>query len=94
MKVISNVPEQPPEDGIGQKGQATPNPQQLLSRDEIEYEYGLTRRWLELAALTGNGPPFVKVSGRMVRYQRGVLERWIADRTRSSTSDNGHLPKN
>ena len=53
MKVISNVPEQPPEDGIGQKGQATPNPQQLLSRNEIEDEYGLTRRWLELAALSG-----------------------------------------
>ena len=94
MKVISNMPEQSPEAGTGRKGQMPPNPNQLLSRDEVEGEYGLTRRWLELAALNGNGPPFVKVSGRMVRYQRGVLERWIADRTRSSTSDNGHLPKN
>jgi hypothetical protein len=94
MKVISNVPEQPPEDGIGQKGQATPNPQQLLSRDEIEYEYGLTRRWLELAALTGNGPPFVKISNRMVRYRRGVFEKWVDDRTRLSTTDQGPDPKN
>lgn len=94
MKAISNVPEQPPEDGIGQKGQANPNPQQLLSRNEIEDEYGLTRRWLELAALSGKGPPFVKISNRMVRYQRGVLERWIADRTRISTADLGREPKN
>ena len=94
MKVISNVPEQPPEDGIGQKGQATPNPQQLLSRDEIEYEYGLTSRWLELAALTGNGPPFVKISNRMVRYRRGVFEKWVDDRTRLSTTDQGPDPKN
>ena len=88
------MPEQPPEDGIGQKGQATPNPQQLLSRDEIEYEYGLTRRWLELAALTGNGPPFVKISNRMVRYRRGVFEKWVDDRTRLSTTDQGPDPKN
>ena len=93
MKVISNMPEQSPEAGTGRKGQMPPNPNQLLSRDEVEGEYGLTRRWLELAALNGNGPPFVKVSGRMVRYTRSVLEKWIADRTRSSTSDNGHLPK-
>lgn len=94
MKAISNVPEQPPEDGIGQKGQATPNPQQLLSRNEIEDEYGLTRRWLELAALSGKGPPFVKVSNRMVRYRRGVFEKWVDDRTRLSTTDQGPDPKN
>ena len=28
----------------------------LLSRDDIELDYNLTRRWLELAALTGDGP--------------------------------------
>lgn len=62
------------------------NPNQLLSRDEVFGEFGLTRRWLELAALTGGGPPYVRVSKRMVRYQRGVLEAWIAARTRTSTS--------
>jgi hypothetical protein len=30
---------------------------ELLSRDDIEAEYSLSRRWLELAALSGNGPP-------------------------------------
>ena len=59
----------------------------LLSRDEIEVEYGITRRWLELAALSGNGPPMVRVSSRMVRYQRGALENWLAARTVNSTSD-------
>jgi predicted DNA-binding transcriptional regulator AlpA len=94
MTAISNVQEQSPETGTGHKGQMPPKPNQLLSRDEVEDEYGLTRRWLELAALSGNGPPFVKVSNRMVRYTRSVLEKWITDRTRSSTSDTGHQPKN
>jgi hypothetical protein len=48
----------------------TPNTQsrRLLSRDEIEAEYGITRRWLELAAHRGDGPPMHKISRRMVRY--------------------------
>lgn len=60
---------------------------ELLSRDQIEAEYGITRRWLELAALSGDGPPMIKISRRMVRYQRGVLEAWLTARTVVSTSD-------
>lgn len=60
---------------------------QLLSRDQIEAEYGLTRRWLEIAALNGGGPPMLKISSRMVRYQRGAFEAWLASRTVKSTSE-------
>lgn len=34
----------------------------------------------------GGGPDFVKVSSRSVRYRRTDLEKWIADRTVSNTS--------
>lgn len=34
----------------------------------------------------GGGPDFVKVSARSVRYRRADLEKWIADRTVSNTS--------
>ena len=61
--------------------------QALLSRDDIEREYNLTRRWLELAALSGDGPPMVRLSRRMIRYQRGAFEDWLATRTVRSTSD-------
>ncbi len=60
---------------------------ELLSRDQIESEYGLSRRWLELAAVRGDGPKMVKISGRMVRYRRSDLELWLASRTVSSTSE-------
>ena len=61
--------------------------QELLSRDDIERDYkGITRRWLELAALSGQGPPMVKISARMVRYERGQFEDWLASRTVTSTS--------
>lgn len=61
---------------------------QLLSRNEIQAEYGLSRRWLELAALSGGGPPMIRVSRRMVRYQRGAFEDWLnARKVHSTTQD-------
>lgn len=58
----------------------------LLTRDDIQTEYGLSRRWLELAATRGDGPPMRRISARMVRYERGELEAWLAARTVTSTS--------
>lgn len=54
----------------------------LDSRDDIERLTcgGLTRRWLELAAHRGEGPPMIRISRRMVRYRRSAWRRWIADR--------------
>ena len=34
----------------------------------------------------GGGPDFVKVSARSIRYRRADLEKWIAARTVSNTS--------
>lgn len=53
------------------------NSKRLLNRDEIEAEYGITRRWLELAAHRGDGPPMRKISRRMVRYDRTEFEAWL-----------------
>ena len=64
-----------------------PSRRELLSRNDIEREYkDPSRRWLEIAALRGDGPPMIRLSRRMVRYQRGVFEDWLASRTVSSTS--------
>lgn len=52
---------------------------ELLSRDDIERETrgGITRRWLELAAHRGEGPPMLKISRRMVRYRRRDFNDWL-----------------
>lgn len=59
----------------------------LLSRDDIEAEYRLTRRWLELAALRGDGPPFFRISRRLVRYRRADFERWLANCQCTNTAE-------
>lgn len=48
----------------------------LLSRDEVEQTFGISKRFLELAAGQGGGPAFVKV-GRLTRYRICDLLEWI-----------------
>ena len=59
---------------------AVEKPEELLSRDQIETEFGISRRWLEMAAHRGNGPPMVRISRRMVRYRRRDVIDFIASR--------------
>ena len=60
---------------------------ELVSRDEIQRDYNFSKRWLELAALSGGGPSMIRISARMVRYKRGVFEDWLDARTVTSTSE-------
>ena len=57
----------------------------LLTRAEVEVNFGLSRRYLEIAAVRGDGPPMVKI-GRSVRYLVADLRQWIEARRVNSTS--------
>lgn len=57
----------------------------LLSRAEVEVTFGLSRRFLEVSAVRGDGPPMVKI-GRSVRYRVSDLRSWIEARRVNSTS--------
>lgn len=53
---------------------ATPN--RLMDRREVERRYGIAKRFLEVAAVRGEGPPMVKI-GRLARYRASDIEAWI-----------------
>lgn len=57
----------------------------LLTRAEVEVAFGLSRRFLEISAVRGDGPPMVKI-GRSVRYLVADLRNWIEARRVNSTS--------
>lgn len=60
----------------------------LLSRSEVEEHFGFpTRRFLEIAAMRGDGPPMVRI-GRTVRYKLADVREWIDARRVNSTSEN------
>lgn len=61
-------------------------PKRLLSRIEVEDQYGLSKRYLEKAAARGDGPPMLRISKKLVKYDRDDLEDWLATRRVRSTS--------
>ncbi|RJE85456.1 helix-turn-helix transcriptional regulator [Paracoccus onubensis] len=61
----------------------------LLKRQEVEDRFGISRRFLEIAAVKGGGPAMVKF-GRSVRYRCGDVRAWIEQHRRASTSDDRH----
>jgi predicted DNA-binding transcriptional regulator AlpA len=55
-------------------------PTQILSTDEVAAFLGISRDALELRRRRGSGPPFVRVSPRMIRYRVEDVEAWLAAR--------------
>lgn len=67
------------------------HPEALLHTVEAAFLLGLSPRTLETLRLRGDGPLFIVVTKRAVRYRRQDLIEWIRARQRHSTSDNGSL---
>ncbi|MCR9089552.1 MAG: helix-turn-helix domain-containing protein [Rhodobacteraceae bacterium] len=55
------------------------NVDRLLNRAEVEERFGIPKRFLEMAVMRGDGPPFIKI-GRLVRYRINDIETWITAR--------------
>jgi predicted DNA-binding transcriptional regulator AlpA len=61
----------------------------LLTEAEAADLIGLTPRFLTERRRKGDGPPFVKISSRCLRYRPEDIHQWAAERLRTSTSDTG-----
>lgn len=61
-------------------------PKRLLSRQEVEDLYGISKRFLETAKTSGIGPAHVQV-GRLVRYRPADIEHWIEKNTCAGSSN-------
>lgn len=59
----------------------------VLSETETAEELSLSLRTLQAMRLDGTGPAFIKLTERRIGYAISELERWIADRTVSSTAE-------
>ena len=61
----------------------------LLSEAEAAEAIGLTPRYLQEKRRRGDGPPYVALSTRCIRYRPSDIDEWAAARLRTSTSDPG-----
>ena len=66
-----------------------PHPEQLVSSRDLEKLTNLSRRFWESRRLSGDSPPFVRLSAKAVRYRWGDVQHWLEKRLRTSTSDKG-----
>lgn len=60
-------------------------PQLLTTPQAAEFLGGIKTNTLEIWRGQGRGVPYIKI-GRLVRYKVEDLEKYLADQTRSSTS--------
>jgi hypothetical protein len=71
----------------GLAGRTIPtDPDSMLLPVEAAHVLGLSHRTLESWRVRGGGPPFVRISARVVRYRRGSLLHWASEHQRQSTS--------
>ena len=61
----------------------------LLTEAEAAKLLKFTPRFLQARRTRGDGPAYVHVSSRAIRYRRIDLVAWIEARVRTSTSDLG-----
>ena len=59
----------------------------LQHRSGDNWLNGISRRYLEVSAVRGDGPPMIRVGSRMVRYRVRDLREWIDGNRVASTSD-------
>lgn len=65
------------------------DPSALLTEADAAKLLTFTPRFLQARRIRGNGPPFVRISSRAIRYRRSDLLTWIEQRVRTSTADCG-----
>lgn len=58
----------------------------LLDEREAAESIGLTPRFLQARRVRGDGPPFVRISSRCIRYRPEDIRRWAEEHLAQSTS--------
>lgn len=64
----------------------THDPDALLSEEGAARFLNVSTRFLQKHRTTGDGPNFVKISSRCIRYRRSDLVSWSGALVRTSTS--------
>jgi predicted site-specific integrase-resolvase len=62
------------------------DPDPLLTPEAVAVRLTVKAKTLERWRATGDGPPFVRVSRKVVRYRRQDLEAFIAERVVANTA--------
>ncbi len=62
---------------------------ELLDSINLADWFGCSPQWVDNGRTYGYGPPYVELAPRMIRYRRGDVRKWLAERARLRT--NGYI---
>ncbi len=62
-------------------------PTSLLTEAQAARLLNFTPRFLQARRARGDGPPWVSISARAIRYRRSDLLEWIESHVRASAAD-------
>lgn len=65
----------------------------LLDEEEVARRLGLKRATLRMWRYLKKGPSFVRLGYRTIRYEKAVIEAYIAARTHCQEDGDAALPK-
>jgi hypothetical protein len=65
------------------------NDERMLSEVELAARFGCSVKWCQARRLEGNGVPYHRLSGGLVRYKVKDIEAFEHASLRTSTSDKG-----
>jgi hypothetical protein len=63
------------------------DPDDLLDTKQVAAWFGVSVQFLETGRHRGYGPPFLKLTPRMVRYSRQSVLQWLATREHACTAE-------
>jgi predicted DNA-binding transcriptional regulator AlpA len=66
-----------------------PHPDQLVSSQDLSELTQLSQRFWEARRISGDTPPYIRISKRAVRYRWGDVVEWLNKRMRNNTADIG-----
>ena len=59
---------------------------EYITDKQAESLYGFSRDWFKKKRCLGGGPPYTKISGKIL-YQIHELDKWFKDNMKSSEND-------
>jgi predicted DNA-binding transcriptional regulator AlpA len=65
----------------------TGNDDDLLTTPQVADLLGVSTQWIEKRRTHGGGPPFVRLSQKIVRYPRDGLRHWLDQRARARIAE-------
>ena len=70
------------------------DPNELLATKQVAAWLDVSEQWLEIGRHKGYGPPYIRLTPRMIRYKRGGVLKYLEKRTHRSTAEYATKRKN